>query len=338
MPERMRLMNKTECVKAALAHVPCDKVPYAINLTGEYYQTYGEQLLKEYASEKIRKDYEEGRFGIGEAFSLAIGNYMVCVCPPWWGWDNVPDYFSEEDTPEDFPHAIGTGSYDKFFEEIKYIKENYDVYMLVTIWGSHFEKAYFCRGIENFLADLAADPDWCDALLERIIQKNLVMLENISNSPYIDGIPLGSDWGSQNDLLMSPDVWRKLIKDRERREYELIRSYGKNVFVHSCGNIERILPDLVELKLEGLNPVQPECMNLENIKNTYGSALTFWGGISTQRTLPYGTPEEVRQEASRVIRMMSQNGGYITAPSQEIQIDVPYDNLKALIATAKEFG
>lgn len=122
----------------------------------------------------------------------------------------------------------------------------------------------------------------------------------------------------------------------EQQEYDLIRAYGKNVFVHSCGKVDRIMDDLVEMGLEVLNPVQPECMELSGLKRDYGDKLTFFGGISTQRTLPYGTPEEVWKETEDTIRLMSVNGGYITAPSQEIQTDVPYENLRALIDAARE--
>ena len=200
-----------------------------------------------------------------------------------------------------------------------------------------FEKAYFARGIENFLADIAGEPEFAKRLLDYIIE-NMVMIDNIVNCPYIDGILLGSDWGSQKDLLMSPGSWRELIKQGEEREYRLIKSAGKDVFVHSCGNIYKILGDLVEIGLDALNPVQPECMDIFDIKQKYGDKLTFWGGISTQQTLPNGTPDEVFSESSDIIRQMSVNGGYITCGSQEIQTDVPIENVHALIKAAKAFG
>jgi uroporphyrinogen decarboxylase len=138
--------------------------------------------------------------------------------------------------------------------------------------------------------------------------------------------------------MMSPETWRAMIKGGEQREYDLIHRYGKDAFVHSCGKILRIMGDLVEMGLDCLNPVQPECMDLAFLKKEYGDRLTWYGGISTQKTLPYGTPAEVRAETRRVIELMSTNGGLITSPSQEIQTDVPYDNLRALIDTAKEFA
>ena len=125
-----------------------------------------------------------------------------------------------------------------------------------------------------------------------------------------------------------------MIRPGEQQEYDLIKKYGRHVFVHSCGCILRILPDLAEMGVDVLNPVQPECMDLRFLKETY-PGLTYYGGISTQKTLPFGTPADVVRETEETIALMSRNGGYITAPSQEIQTDVPYENLRALIDTAR---
>ncbi len=329
-------MTRRELIISAINHQACRRVPYHIPLTVLGYEAYGEQLMKDYPDERVREHYAKRLLSLSEAVDLSIGNHMLYVNCPWWNWHKLPPEFSGEDTPQIMPRVIGTGNYEKYFEHLAFLRENYDVYLLNTVWGSHWEKAYFCRGIENFLADLAADPEWAGRLLKMIIRKNIVMLENILQAEELDGVLLGSDWGTQRDLIMSPACWRELIKDGEQQEYDLIRAYGKNVFVHSCGKVDRIMDDLVEMGLEVLNPVQPECMELSGLKRDYGDKLTFFGGISTQRTLPYGTPEEVWKETEDTIRLMSVNGGYITAPSQEIQTDVPYENLRALIDAARE--
>jgi uroporphyrinogen decarboxylase len=331
-------MLKVDCVKKALRHEQDSHVPYAINLTGQGYDIYGDRLLETYASEQIMQDYRAGIFSKAQAVSLAIGNHMLYVYAPWWSWSQLPPCFAEPDTPDVLPDTIGTGSYEAFFNQVKYIKEHYDVYVLVAVWGSHWEKAYFSRGIENFLFDLGGSPEWAQAVLDLIIRKNLVMLENILTCPHLDGILLGSDWGTQNSLIFSPECFRQMIKPGEKQEYDLIKKYGKDVFVHSCGNVTAIMEDLVELGVDGLNPVQPECMDLAYLKENFGKSLAFFGGISTQRTLPYGTPADVAAETEAVIRLMSQDSGYITSPSQEIQDDVPYENLIALIETAKKWS
>lgn len=332
-------MTRRELIKTTLSHKNPGKVPYAINLTSEGNEAYGKQLLEDYPNPQVKKDLEAGIIDLAQAVSLTIGNHMLYVYPPWWNWTNLTDRFLVDyDTPETLPDTVGHGSYESFFAQIKHLREYYDVYLLATIWGSHWEKAYFSRGIENFLADLAADPEWAQQLLDMIIRKNLVMLENVLTAPEIDGVLLGSDWGTQRDLIMSPESWRRMIKPGEKQEYELIKRYGKDVFVHSCGCITRIMEDMVELGLDGLNPVQPECMDLGFLKREYGDAITFYGGISTQQTLPNGTPAEVAAEVRETVALMSVDGGYITSPSQEIQTDVSYENLRALIDTAAEFA
>jgi uroporphyrinogen decarboxylase len=164
----------------------------------------------------------------------------------------------------------------------------------------------------------------------------MVMLENILDCEEIDGVLLGSDWGSQTGPLMSPDTWDELIRPGEQREYDLLHAAGKDVWVHSCGCITPLIPRLIEMGLDGLNPVQPECMDIKALKQEHGSKLTFWGGLSTQRTLPFGSPDDVRREAREVRNMMSAGGGYIFAPAQAIQGDVPLANIQAVLDVARE--
>ena len=330
-------MTKRELVFETLNHKNPGKVPQAINLTSEAYNLYGDALLADFPDRQVKADLKNGYIDQAEAVSLSIGNHVLHVYPPWWNWCNIPDSFQKEDTPDYLPYCQGQGSYENFFSRISYLKKHYDVYLVATIWGSHWEKAYFARGIENFLADMAGSTEWAQSLLDMIIRKNLVMLENFLTAPEIDAVLLGSDWGTQRDLLMSPECFRTMIKPGEIKQYDLIKEYDKQVFIHSCGNIIRILDDLVEMGVDCLNPVQSECMDLEFIKKEYGSRISFYGGISTQKTLPYGIPEEVQAETRKIIELMAENGGYISSPSQEIQIDVPYDNLKALIDTAREY-
>lgn len=309
-------MTKKEYVKAAIKHQATDRVPYLIDFTGE-------------AWEAIRNE-------LGEMPAGLYDNYVHGVGIPWWSWHQLGSDWGGLEAPKSKATVMGAGSYDGLANNIKEASDKTGKYMLVMIYGSHFEKAYFSRGIENFLADMAGEPAFARDLLRKIIDKNMVMLENILTIPEIDGILLGSDWGSQRGLLMSPAIWEDMIAPGEQREYELIHSYGKDVWVHSCGCIDVIIPRLVEMGLDVLNPVQPECMDIQFLKDTYGDKLSFWGGISTQDTLPYGTPDEVKKEARRVRDLMAKDGGYVLAPSQSIQGDVPVKNIMALLEVANE--
>jgi len=311
-------MTSRELVKAAIQHRATARVPYRIELCTD-------------AWEAIR-----GRVGAAADQEAFLRNDVLAISPPWWGWHGLGPEWAGADAPRTRATVGGTGSYEQFGETIKKWRGETDKYILVTIYGSHFEKAYFARGIENFMADLGGEPEFARRLGRRIIEKNLVMLDNFLAFPEIDGVLLGSDWGSQLDVLMSPELWHDLIAPGEKEEYDLVHSYGKDVWVHSCGNIERLIPSLVAMGLDVLNPVQPECMDLARLKERFGGRLAFWGGISTQQTLPYGTPDEVRREARRVRDLMARGGGYILAPSQQLQNDVPLENVLALLDVARE--
>lgn len=310
-------MTRREYVKAAIEHRSTDRVPYYIRFCGDAWDA-----LKAVIGDVSHQDF--------------IDDDILGFGPPWWDWHQLENDWHGMGAPKSRAKVIGSGSYADFDKTIKTARDKTDKYTLVLIYGSHFEKANAARGIQNFLADMAGEREFAQKLLNRIIEKNMVMLENILVMAEIDGILLGSDWGSQRGLLMSPEMWDEMIRPGEQKEYELVHSYGKDVWLHSCGNIEAIIPKLIEIGVDVLNPVQPECMDIQKLKENYGDRLTFWGGISTQQTLPYGTPDEVKKEARRVRDMMAKNGGYIFAPSQDIQRDVPAENIMALLEVARE--
>lgn len=310
-------MIRRELVKAAIEHRESERVSYIIDFTSEAWNKI-----------KDRVDYPNpDRF---------IDNDVESFSPPWWNWYELGKDWRGMDAPLSPATVIGTGSYPSFIDALKQKREQSDKYFLIRIYGSNFEKANSARGFENFLADIAGHWDFAKKLTNKMIEKNLVMLENFLMLEEIDGVLLGSDWGSQRGLLMSPETWEELIRPGEQKEYELIHSYGKDVWVHSCGCIDAIIPSLIDMGLDVLNPVQPEAMDIEQLKRDYGDKLAFWGGISTQRTLPYGTPDEVRKETRAVRNLMAEGGGYILSPAQSIQDDVPLENILALLEVARE--
>jgi uroporphyrinogen decarboxylase len=151
----------------------------------------------------------------------------------------------------------------------------------------------------------------------------------------VDGIFLSDDYGHQRSLLMSPDQWREFIKPRLREFFARIKGEGLFTFLHSCGNISEIVPDLIEVGLDVLHPVQPEAMDIASLKAKYANRLAFYGGISTQRTLPRGTPEEVAEEVRRTVQFMAKDGGYILAPGITLQHDILLENILAFIRAAQ---
>ena len=150
---------------------------------------------------------------------------------------------------------------------------------------------------------------------------------------------LGSDWGSQLDLLMSPDTWEAMIRPGEQREYDLVHSYGKDVWVHSCGNIVKAIPSLIEMGLDVLNPVQPRARDMDplSLKAEFGDEIAFLGGVDVQETMR-GSVEGVKSEVRQRIEELGPGGGFVLAPSHNFGDDVPLENILAFFETAREYG
>ena len=309
-------MTSRELVKAAIRHQETPRVPYLIRICPDAWE--------------VLQDRAEGK-SQDEFFDNDIREFWA----PWWGWDLADDWRGM-DLPTTPSRVRGGGDFEGFYDQLKASKDAADRYNLVLIYGSHFEKAHFARGFENFMADMAGEPEFSRKLLTKIIDMNMSFLECLVGREEIDGVLLGSDWGTQIDLLCSPAVWEDMIAPGESRQYDLIHETGKDVWVHSCGKIDKIIPNLVEMGLDVLNPIQPECMDLGTLKADFGGRLAFWGGITTQTVLPFGTPDDVRAEARRVRELMSAGGGYIYGPSQDLQNDVPPANIEALLEVARE--
>jgi uroporphyrinogen decarboxylase len=217
---------------------------------------------------------------------------------------------------------------------VKMMEINKDSYKFGKIGFSLFERAWSLRGFENFLADLAGEEKFVCELFEHILDYNMKIIDRALTYP-IDGFFVGDDYGQQRGLLMSPATWRRLIKPCLAKMFEKVKLSGRTVALHSCGNLSDILGDLIDIGLDIYQTVQPEIYGLKKIKDQFGAHLTFWGGISTQKTLPYATPAEIKKIVSDTIKILGKNGGYIAAPTHQIPADVPVENVIALAEAFK---
>jgi uroporphyrinogen decarboxylase len=147
----------------------------------------------------------------------------------------------------------------------------------------------------------------------------------------IDAIGLSEDYGTQRNLLISPAHWRRFIKPRLARMVERVHQGGKKFYLHSCGHVLPLVPELIEVGVDMLQPLQPEAMDIFELKRQFGRHLCLMGGISTQRTLPYGSADDVRREVGRCLEQMAAGGGYVMAPAKPILPGVPIANAVALI-------
>lgn len=211
------------------------------------------------------------------------------------------------------------------------------LFRIAGIGFSLFERAWTLRGMEHLLADMLHHPGFVHDLFDRIVDWNLTQVE-MALKHDIDCVYFGDDWGSQSGLIMGPRLWREFIKPRVARMYQRVRDAGKFVMIHSCGDVKEVLPDLVEVGLNVFNPFQPETMDVYETKKLYYGRLSFYGAISVQRLLPYGTPDEVRSETRKLLRELGRGGGYIASPSHAVPGDTPVENLVAMIETLRGQG
>jgi uroporphyrinogen decarboxylase len=181
--------------------------------------------------------------------------------------------------------------------------------------------------------DFIENPGFMHELLNAIADYNIAQVRKALEYD-IDAVYFGDDWGQQHGLLMGYDLWKEFIFPVIKRMYGVVRDAGKVVFIHSCGDVDELFDDLVSIGLGVFNPFQPEVMNVETLLRQYHGRLSFWGGVSTQRTMPYGSPEQVRAEVRQMINL-GQAGGYILSPAHAVEGDVPLENLLALIQEAQ---
>jgi uroporphyrinogen decarboxylase len=223
----------------------------------------------------------------------------------------------------------------RFFADIeKKIAKYPDRFRLFRLGFSLYERAWTLRGIENLLMDFITYPDFVHQLLEKIADYNIAQVRKACQYD-IDGIYFGDDWGQQKGLIMGPKIWRKFIQPPLTRMYDTVRKEcNKYLFIHSCGQVDSLFDDLALMGLNCFNPFQPEVMNICTLLPKYRGRLTFHGGLSTQRTLPFGTPEEVRNETRRLLELGTE-GSYILSPSHAVEGDVPIENMLVFIEEAQ---
>jgi uroporphyrinogen decarboxylase len=195
-----------------------------------------------------------------------------------------------------------------------------------------FETAWALRGLERMLMDFVEEPDLADRLLEIPFRYHLRAATRLVELG-VDMIWTGDDVGAQHGMLISPRAWRRFLKPRMAEFIATLKGINPAVKVayHSDGNIEPIIPELIEIGVDVLNPIQPASMDPAKLKRQYGDKLCFWGAIDEQHTLPFGTPEIVRAEVARRLATIGAGGGLILAPTHHVQLDTPLENFWAMV-------
>jgi len=243
-----------------------------------------------------------------------------------------------------WPDLADSARFEGLAEEAKALRERSPYAIVALGYLSVFEHIQLLRGMEEWMADLAGNPELAHAMLRRVtdlmVAGVIKYLEAVG--PYIDLITFSDDLGSQRAPLISPKMYRRIVKPYQAEVIAAIRAHSKaKVFFHSCGNVYPLIADLIEIGVDVLNPVQVaagEMGDTARLKREFGDRITFCGAIDTQTVLPFGTPEDVRAEVRRRIRDLAPGGGYILAAVHCIQPDVPPENVLAMFDEAMIAG
>jgi len=356
-------MKHRDRVLAALNNEIPDRCPMQISFTPEFATRLGKEI--DLGSDKIHNPH-----GGGNSYELerALGQDLLLTSVGWansyyqdadeytdeWGigWKSV-----EYTTPygvgryTEFPHHplaedVAIESYQppdpnrpELYKEAEWVLQKFkDEYWIVGVTVTTiFETAWALRGYERMLTDLALNPDLAQRILDIPYHYHLSAAKKLTELG-VDMIWVGDDIGAQDAMLISPKMWRKYLKPRMANFIAEVKAINPQVKVayHSDGSIYPIIPDLIEIGLDVLNPIQPASMDPAELKLKYGDQLSFWGSIDEQHTLPFGSPDDVRSEVQTRLETLGRNGGLIIGPTHHVQLDTPMENFWAMVNSIKE--
>jgi len=378
----MTEMTSRERVITALEHKEPDRVPFDCNFVYEGYLR-----IKEYLGLKTQNEVYPSSpwlavsnpiellselnidlcyIGLGKAKNTPIFEYGMDHYIDEWGvkfrkvenpvglhYDFYEPVFPEASVDEvekyPWPDPYNPELTEGLEKKAQDLYETTDLALIGKFSNSIFEQAFYMRGFEQFLMDVAINPDFADALMGKLVEIALARLEVGLKAcgKFIQCVRFaGDDMGQQTGMLMSPNMFRQVIKPQFSRYYKeariLIDQYNPDIKImaHTDGDVYPIIPDYIEMGLDVLNPVQPYVAEMEHdkLKSEFGDRLSFHAAIDIQRVMPFGTPEEVTSEAIKTMLALGPGGGYILAPTHYLQADVPPENIIALRDAVLEHG
>ena len=325
-------MSKRKTVIDALHH-KSGAVPHQINYTAAYADMVNQGketpvdldelfdnyiIMAKYKRNKvIGKDMELDLFGVTwDKSGEDGGDIGMPVDPPIISTDIKPDgSFVDYIMPQ--PDIDFATAQAKALE-----KDQNGCFRMFGLTVTMYERAWTLRGMENVLMEFISEPEFMHNLLAQITEHHLKLLDAILDYDF-DAVYLGDDWGSQRGLIMGPGTWRTFIRPCMKKITEKIKSKGKFVVLHSCGDNLDIIGDWIDIGIDCYNTVQPEIYDLAKLKQEYGKYITFYGAVSSQQFLPYAGAPEVKEHCLKILDIMATDGGYILSPTHNITPDIP---------------
>jgi uroporphyrinogen decarboxylase len=330
-------MKPRDVVLAQIHHRETQPVPYTLGFEGDVAERldahYGGPEWRERLTPYIVSVGVVDSWGSVDLDEARVRDAYGTV----WRMDRRPHHVESPGLPEpsfdgyDFPTAerllVDEPARQAALETCR---QRRDSFRVANIGWGLFERSWTIRGFENALMDVVAHEGFYEELLDRLTELYLHFVAESVKLP-VDAIMFGDDWGDQRGVIIGPDRWRRLLKPRWARLYRAVHDAGKLVVSHCCGNITDLLPDVLEMGLDVLESCQPEAMDVYELKRRYGRHITFWGGLGTQWTTPFGTPEQIRREVRRLCTEMGRGGGYVLAPAKSLQPETPTENAAAVV-------
>jgi uroporphyrinogen decarboxylase len=332
------MMTKREVVRQVLEGKRPPYVPWSMGFTKEA----REKLLAHYGCDDLELPLDNHLLKLGSdiGFFTDLGNDRVQdVFGVVWDRSVDKDIGNVEGCVLPEPTLAGYRFPDpldpRFFADIPgKISRFPDRFRVFQIGFSLYERAWTLRGMERLMMDFYDAPRFVHDLFGAIADYNIAQVRKALEYD-IDAVYFGDDWGQQCGLQMGARLWHEFIHPQLRRMYGVVRSAGKFVMIHSCGDVDELFDSLLAIGLNSFNPFQPEVMDVYGLLPKYRGRLAFHGGLSTQRTLPFGTVETVRAETRRLLEVGAE-GGYIFAPAHDVEGDVPLANMLAAIETVQQ--
>ena len=260
--------------------------------------------------------------------------YMQTVEAPLANATSVKDV---ENHPFPDPYADGR------FDDARFYTDKYkqDYVIIGDLELTMFEMSWHHVGLEKFLVDMATKEDYVFALLDKVMAFSLGIARRLAEVG-VDVIWFGDDFGSQNNMMISPRMWRNIFKPRYAELWQEVKAINPDLIIahHSDGAVSPILDDLADIGLDVFNPIQPNVSghDPQELKDKVGDRLAFWGAIDQQYLLPYGTAAEIEADVAKKIRILGKGGGYMCSPAHIVQSDVSMENLEVFIAAVQKYG